>query len=370
MLKFKRDSMMDQKKIGNFIATLRKEKNMTQEDLAGRLFVDRSIVSKWERGLYIPKHDMILKISNIFDVSVNEIYYGERQNDENKEKVNEVPINIMENADRKLRNMKIKSIGMITIIVTLFLFGFFVYYFINTYRSISVYRISGLGEHVQFYNGLMIVSRESSYIQLGEIEYLHDKKMKNIKLYYKNGEIEKLIFEGDNGQTLFINHFDYQEVKTVINNMYIEITYQDDEKETIKLDVKRDFVNKKVFYSSDNSQGEEQSNETELPIPQYILDNFIYKDDEDLYYFETQKGDKLVKQTYYYQIGFYVVEEIMSDHTFRFEYLYPTDIHYDLDSNDTSNYIPSLEECISGECNPSIINYFIDEYINQIGFEK
>ena len=60
---------MDSKKIGKFIAKLRKENGMTQEDLAKSLYTDRSIISKWERGLYIPKHDIILKISNLFNVS-------------------------------------------------------------------------------------------------------------------------------------------------------------------------------------------------------------------------------------------------------------------------------------------------------------
>ena len=43
--------MMDAKKFGMFIATLRKEKNMTQVDLAKKLQVTDKAVSKWERGV-------------------------------------------------------------------------------------------------------------------------------------------------------------------------------------------------------------------------------------------------------------------------------------------------------------------------------
>ena len=46
--------MMDAKKFGMFIATLRKEKNMTQVDLAKKLQVTDKAVSKWERGLGFP----------------------------------------------------------------------------------------------------------------------------------------------------------------------------------------------------------------------------------------------------------------------------------------------------------------------------
>ncbi len=42
---------MDQKKIGNFIAKLRKEKGMTQRELADRLCVSDKTVSKWECGV-------------------------------------------------------------------------------------------------------------------------------------------------------------------------------------------------------------------------------------------------------------------------------------------------------------------------------
>lgn len=42
---------MDQIKIGKFIAELRKEKNMTQEELASILGISKNAVSKWERGL-------------------------------------------------------------------------------------------------------------------------------------------------------------------------------------------------------------------------------------------------------------------------------------------------------------------------------
>ncbi len=46
---------MDNKKIGNFICELRKEKKLTQYDLAEKIPVSREAISKWERGLSFPK---------------------------------------------------------------------------------------------------------------------------------------------------------------------------------------------------------------------------------------------------------------------------------------------------------------------------
>ncbi len=45
---------MENQKIGNFIKELRKEKNLTQKELADKLFITDRAVSKWERGLSCP----------------------------------------------------------------------------------------------------------------------------------------------------------------------------------------------------------------------------------------------------------------------------------------------------------------------------
>lgn len=69
---------MDKEKIGIFISELRKEKGWTQAQLAEKLFVDRTTVSKWERGLYIPDLEALKEIENLFGVSINEIVSAER----------------------------------------------------------------------------------------------------------------------------------------------------------------------------------------------------------------------------------------------------------------------------------------------------
>ena len=50
---------VDNKKIGLFISSLRKDKNMTQKELAEKLFVSDKAVSKWERGLAMPDISLI-----------------------------------------------------------------------------------------------------------------------------------------------------------------------------------------------------------------------------------------------------------------------------------------------------------------------
>ncbi len=71
-------SKMNQVKTGKFIAALRKEKGMTQEQLGERLCVTNKTISRWENGNYMPNIEMLSLLSKEFNVSINEIIAGER----------------------------------------------------------------------------------------------------------------------------------------------------------------------------------------------------------------------------------------------------------------------------------------------------
>lgn len=69
---------MDQMKIGKFIAALRKEKCLTQEQLGEKLGVTNKTISRWENGNYMPDVEMLSLLSKEFGVSINELISGER----------------------------------------------------------------------------------------------------------------------------------------------------------------------------------------------------------------------------------------------------------------------------------------------------
>ena len=69
---------MDQIKIGKFIAALRKEKSLTQEQLGEKLGVTNKTSSRWENGNYMPDVEMLSLLSEEFGVSINELISGER----------------------------------------------------------------------------------------------------------------------------------------------------------------------------------------------------------------------------------------------------------------------------------------------------
>ena len=69
---------MNQVKIGKFIAECRKQKNLTQLQLAEKLNITDKAISKWERGFAMPDSAIMLELCDILDISVNELLSGEK----------------------------------------------------------------------------------------------------------------------------------------------------------------------------------------------------------------------------------------------------------------------------------------------------
>ena len=85
---------MNQEKIGKLIAELRKEKNLTQEELGRKLGVTKNAVSKWERGLSLMDMSLLKPLSVVLDISIVELLNGEKIS---KEKLNEKTEEVVEN---------------------------------------------------------------------------------------------------------------------------------------------------------------------------------------------------------------------------------------------------------------------------------
>ena len=75
---------MNQDKIGKFLASLRKENNLTQEDIAEKLNVNVKSVSRWETGRNLPDPSIMKEICKIYNVSINELFNGEKVKKSNK----------------------------------------------------------------------------------------------------------------------------------------------------------------------------------------------------------------------------------------------------------------------------------------------
>ena len=104
---------MDKVKIGQFISNCRKNKKLTQEQLAEKLNISKNAVSKWERGICLMDMSLLKPLSEILGVSVNDILSGEKiPEDKIKEKSEENLIKLSE-----FNHYKSVTIGTIFILV-------------------------------------------------------------------------------------------------------------------------------------------------------------------------------------------------------------------------------------------------------------
>lgn len=115
---------MNQEKIGKFIAYCRKEKNMTQEELAQKLHLTDKAISKRENGRCLPDLSILEPLSKTLDVSINEILSGEKiKEEELKDHTDKNIIDVVNYSDEKIkrikRTIKVSSIIMIIALATL-----------------------------------------------------------------------------------------------------------------------------------------------------------------------------------------------------------------------------------------------------------
>ncbi len=114
---------MDLIKIGKFIAGLRKEKNLTQEALAEKLYVTDRAVSKWERGLSLPDADKMIDLCNILGINVNELLNGEKIDMKDYEKkTDEILVEMAKQEEIKNKKL-IMNMWVIAITAVLFYIG-------------------------------------------------------------------------------------------------------------------------------------------------------------------------------------------------------------------------------------------------------
>ena len=114
---------MNQQKIGSFIRELRKEQNITQEQLAEQFNVSARTISRWETGHNMPDISLLVEISEFFDVSIPEIINGERKSETMNEEVKEVAEKLSDyageekiNIIKNIRNLSV--IGVVAVIIS------------------------------------------------------------------------------------------------------------------------------------------------------------------------------------------------------------------------------------------------------------
>ena len=114
---------MDQQKIGSFLKQLRKEKNLTQEQLAEKLNVSGRTVSRWETGSNMPDLGILVELADYYDVDIREIINGERKSENMESELKDTLTQVAEYSNTEKKNLKKKMVDISIAAAMLLLFA-------------------------------------------------------------------------------------------------------------------------------------------------------------------------------------------------------------------------------------------------------
>ncbi len=153
---------MDNIKTGNLIKYLRKEKGMTQKDLADRLHITDRAVSKWERGICAPDIALFEPLSEILGVSITELISGEQLPEgvdpKTEETVTEVVTVSSVELNHKTRSFR-KTVWLLiaTLLIVIMLWVF------NLYSPVIFQR----GNPIPYISAALQIDAENHYVKVG-----------------------------------------------------------------------------------------------------------------------------------------------------------------------------------------------------------
>jgi len=167
-------NIMDPIKIGKFISSKRKENNMSQSDLASILNVTNQAVSKWENGRGIPDIEMLKKLSEVFNINIEEILSGE------------------ENKKNKRKNI----FYFIILLIVIVLFGGTIVFLNNKHEDFYFSSLATDNDNFSI-KGVMAYSKDKKSIYISEVNYdgKDEEKYKSMEciLYESSDSLEKTI---------------------------------------------------------------------------------------------------------------------------------------------------------------------------------
>lgn len=173
---------MNQEKIGKFIAKCRKEKKLTQVELANKLGCSDKSVSKWENGICMPELSLFNSLCEILGITVNDLMSGEKV--DNKDYINvleENIVNIMVNNEKKNRKKRVIEIIVSVFIILVLVSG---YLFYNYYEK-DIYYDSNMMKCSISNNSLVFESLGQSVINYKyTVKDIDDKK-----IYFFHGTV-------------------------------------------------------------------------------------------------------------------------------------------------------------------------------------
>lgn len=339
---------MDTNKFSKFLKELRLERGLSQDQLAKQLYVHRTTVNKWENDNVVPLNDKLISIANFFDVSIDELLNGKR----NERNIDTTPtsntlITLIKSKSRSKKAIIFLVSGLLIVLV-----AFLLYYFVSTYNSVKVYMVYGENDSVRTRDGLLVMNKEKVYFRPGNF---YDKKdnlisVDIIRLYYYDENDNEVILITGGAKTLLVELEQSQETfMNLINNkkdFYLDACYNKSCTK-IKLDYFNDFKNNNLMVNNLNDESivgvSTKSNNKDDLINGLIKNGFKYdseigyyylkEDDVEYYYFPKKNMIKITYETdsKHFSLNVYLDKKLCKLHN------YQENIDLSININDKSN---------------------------------
>ena len=371
---------MNENKLGTIISKLRKEKGITQKDLADILNISDKAISRWERGTSQPNLEMIFQISKYFNVSFNDLITARISGDDED---NEIVENIVKEFSDigKKHAKRIKFVLLFSVIIILILTIAII--FTNTYNRFKVYKVDF--ENNDFYQikGVYIETNVKDTLYLGDIKIknltIKENDNVSVDIYILDGKEEKILQNYSSTENIYLvdsqSYIEIDNLSKYFDNLYLRVSITDSKNKTkeyiAKLNFVLDFTNNKVIYSNEfetEAISFEVKTINEDNIKQILLDNGFEVVSENI----LSKKDKNIEIIYRIDTKIISINFEKNDFSYRYRYRLNNKILevivFDKNSTEVQKYNYNVEnnniECVVGSCTnyKSVIELF-DEKI-------
>ena len=177
---------MDAIKLGKFIAKMRNEKGLKQEEVAEQLNIDSKKISRWECGNSIPDFDMLISLSKILDVTLYEFSICEKVEDKSFLETTKSKVKTIKDFKNLQKKKKVKILIIILLSILFFITAL---YTIMNYGKVEVYTFRSLDKDFVIKGKYIVTPKEVSF-DIIDVSYsdIKNPKVKNLEYYITQGD--------------------------------------------------------------------------------------------------------------------------------------------------------------------------------------
>lgn len=356
---------MKDNRLGSILFELRKEKNISQKDLATKLNVSDKAISRWETGKSSPDLDMLFQISKIFKVSFNSLLTARLEDDKMDENLAKEIIREFNDMSKK-NSKRIRFILATTFVVILVLSIAVI--FTSTFNRFKVYKVGLESNEFIQNNGFYVETR------IKDTLFLNDLKIKDVKITKDDTVSVDLYFVKNNHEYILQNYSSLENINFTDYQSYIKIgdlsNYKDclflrvriiDKKNIVteyvtKLKFALDFSNSKIFYNEDYEFMKDKTNDlTKDEIIEILIKNgyvnindFYVKETNGVYIYYNAVSNKInynyEENNFSYRYNYYLDKDVLEIMIFDENNVEVENYKYDIQKE-------KVTECKIGSCN-------------------